>query len=37
MALTYQACLEATQVVLASGAVPTIVGEAGIGKSALWN
>lgn len=35
MALTYQACLEATQVVLASGAVPTIVGEAGIGKSAL--
>lgn len=35
MALTYQACLQATQVVLASGAVPTIVGEAGIGKSAL--
>ncbi len=35
VALTYQACLQATQVVLASGAVPTIVGEAGIGKSAL--
>ncbi|MCH4123429.1 MAG: AAA family ATPase [Levilactobacillus sp.] len=35
MALTYQACLQATEVVLASGAVPTIVGEAGIGKSAL--
>ncbi|AYM03356.1 ATP-binding protein [Levilactobacillus yiduensis] len=35
MALTYQACLQATAVVLASGAVPTIVGEAGIGKSAL--
>ncbi|WP_125684016.1 ATP-binding protein [Levilactobacillus yonginensis] len=35
MALTYQACLQATQVILASGSVPTIVGEAGIGKSAL--
>lgn len=35
MALTYPACLQATEVVLASGAVPTIVGEAGIGKSAL--
>jgi len=35
MALTYPDCLQATQVVLASGAVPTIVGEAGIGKSAL--
>lgn len=35
MALTYQACLQATNVVLASGSVPTIVGEAGIGKSAL--
>jgi len=35
VALTYQACLQATNVVLASGSVPTIVGEAGIGKSAL--
>lgn len=35
MALTYQQCLQAVQVVLASGSVPTIVGEAGIGKSAL--
>ncbi|GEO68117.1 ATP-binding protein [Levilactobacillus acidifarinae] len=35
MALTYQQCLQAIQVVLASGSVPTIVGEAGIGKSAL--
>lgn len=35
MALTYQACLQAANVVLASGNVPTIVGEAGIGKSAL--
>lgn len=35
MALTYQACLQATNVILASGSVPTIVGEAGIGKSAL--
>lgn len=35
MALTYPECLQATQVVLASGHVPTIVGEAGIGKSAL--
>lgn len=35
MALTYQQCLQAVQVVLASGSVPTLVGEAGIGKSAL--
>ncbi|RXI79373.1 P-loop NTPase family protein [Levilactobacillus suantsaii] len=35
MALTYQQCLRAVGVVLASDSVPTIVGEAGIGKSAL--
>jgi len=35
MALTYATCLQAADVILASGAVPTIVGEAGIGKSAL--
>ncbi|WP_309296912.1 ATP-binding protein [Levilactobacillus humaensis] len=35
MALTYEACLQAVNVVIASGSVPTIVGEAGIGKSAL--
>ena len=35
MALTYPACLQAIQVGLARGNVPTIVGEAGIGKSAL--
>jgi len=35
MALTYATCLQAADVILNSGAVPTIVGEAGIGKSAL--
>lgn len=35
VSLTYEACLQAVEVVLASGSVPTIVGEAGIGKSAL--
>lgn len=35
MALTYSECLQAVEVVLNSGNVPTIVGEAGIGKSAL--
>jgi len=35
MALSYQAMLAAVPVVLAAGNVPNIVGEAGIGKSAL--
>lgn len=35
MALTYSECLQAIEVVLATDSVPTIVGEAGIGKSAL--
>ncbi|MFB9769016.1 ATP-binding protein [Lactiplantibacillus modestisalitolerans] len=35
MALTYQAMLTAIPVVLKAGNVPNIVGEAGIGKSAL--
>ncbi|MCG5037248.1 hypothetical protein MAA39_13570 [Lactiplantibacillus plantarum] len=35
MALSYQALLTAVPVVLKAGNVPNIVGEAGIGKSAL--
>lgn len=37
MALSYQAMKEAVKVVLAADNVPNIVGEAGIGKSALVN
>lgn len=35
MALTYQQLLTAVPVVLDAGSVPNIVGDAGIGKSAL--
>lgn len=35
MSLTYQKLLVAVPLILRGGNVPTIVGEAGIGKSAL--